>query len=57
MFKIIQNSKLILFKLIAFISLIVGIMMVNSCCNFIFYQPKEPESLKRYLKKWDLLVN
>lgn len=51
MFKIIQNSKLILFKLIAFISLIVGIMMVNSCCNFIFYQPKEPESLKRYLRK------
>lgn len=44
------NIKKVFLNLFAWILTLLAIAGVNSACNIVFGQPKEPETLSRYKK-------
>lgn len=48
--KIIEKCSTNCLKLMSFVLFSVGVCSINSACNYLFNQPKEPKTLKRFVK-------
>ena len=46
----IYNMKKVIFEFFALILTFLAIVGVNSACNIVYGQPKEPKTLERYKK-------
>lgn len=46
-----EKIKLFMLKNIKKLAFLFGVININCACKHVFYEPKEPRDLKKYIKK------